>query len=143
VKQAAERARKEGKPSFIEMVTYRLGDHTTADDASRYRDKAEVEAWKAKDPLIRVRKRLEKLKLWDDKKEAAMVERTEKLIADAVARAENIAAPHSADFFNSMYAELPADLALQRDTMQTHSLGQDPSQLANTDHLTRVTENAH
>jgi hypothetical protein len=42
-----------------------------------------------------------------------------------------------------MYLELPPDLALQRDTMQTHSLGQDPSQLANTDHLNRVTEQAH
>ena len=143
VKLAAERARTEGKPYFIEMVTYRLGDHTTADDASRYRDKAEVDAWKAKDPLIRVRKHLEKLKLWDEKKEAAMVERTEKLIADAVARAENIAAPHAADFFNAMYEELPADLAKQRDTMQTHSLGQDPSQLADTSHLNRSTENAH
>ena len=58
-------------------------------------------------------------------------------------RAENIEAPHSKDFFNAMYQESYADLELQRDTMQTHSLGQDPSQLANTDHLTRVTENAH
>jgi pyruvate dehydrogenase E1 component alpha subunit len=125
------------------MVTYRLGDHTTADDASRYRDKAEVEKWKSRDPLIRVRKHMERLKLWNDAKEAELLERTEKLIAEAVARAENIAAPHAADFFNAMYSELPADLAMQRDTMQTHSLGQDPSQLSSTDHLNRVAENAH
>ena len=124
------------------MVTYRLGDHTTADDASRYRDKAEVEAWKAKDPLIRLRKHMERLKVWDEKKEAAMVERTEKLVADAVARAENIEAPHSKDFFNAMYQESYADLELQRDTMQTHSLGQDPSQLASTDHLNKPAEHA-
>jgi pyruvate dehydrogenase E1 component alpha subunit len=143
VRKAAERARKEGKPYFIEMVTYRLGDHTTADDASRYRDKAEVEAWRSRDPLIRVRKHMERLKLWDDAKEKELVERTERLVAEAVARAENIAAPHSADFFNAMYQELSPDLALQRDTMQTHSLGQDPGQLSSTDHLNRVTENAH
>ena len=143
MREAIERARTEGKPTFIEMVTYRLADHTTADDASRYRDKAEVDMWRARDPMIRVRKHMEKLKLWDDNKEAALHERAEKLIGEAVARAENIAAPHSADFFNSMYLELPPDLALQRDTMQTHSLGQDPSQLANTDHLNRVTEQAH
>jgi pyruvate dehydrogenase E1 component alpha subunit len=143
MRQATERARKEGKPSFIEMVTYRLGDHTTADDASRYRDKAEVDAWKAKDPLIRVRKHLERLKLWNDAKEAELVERSEKLIAEAVARAENIAAPHSSDFFNSMYSELPSDLALQRDTMQTHSLGQDPGQLSSTEHLSKPAEHAH
>ncbi|MFM8731634.1 MAG: hypothetical protein ACKOGJ_03785, partial [Phycisphaerales bacterium] len=63
--------------------------------------------------------------------------------AEAVARAENIAAPHSADFFNAMYQELPPDLALQRDTMQTHSLGQDPGQLASTDHLNKPAEHAH
>ena len=143
MRQATERARKEGKPSFIEMVTYRLGDHTTADDASRYRDKAEVDAWKAKDPLIRVRKHMERLKLWNDAKEAELVERSEKLIAEAVARAENIAAPLSSDFFNSMYSELPPDLALQRDTMQTHSLGQDPGQLSSTEHLGKPAEHAH
>ena len=143
MKMASEHARTQGKPYFIEMVTYRLGDHTTADDASRYRDKAEVESWKGKDPLIRVRKHMERLKLWNEKKEAELLERTEKLVAEAVARAENIAAPHSVDFFNSMYAELPADLALQRDTMQTHSLGQDPGQLASTDHLNAPAEHAH
>ncbi|MFO0782756.1 MAG: pyruvate dehydrogenase (acetyl-transferring) E1 component subunit alpha [Phycisphaerales bacterium] len=135
VRQAAERARKEGKPTFIEMVTYRLGDHTTADDARRYRDQAEVDAWKSKDPLIRTRKHLEKLGLWNDKKEAELKERAEKDVAEAVARAENIAAPHSTDFFNSMYQELPADLVVQRDTMQTHSLGQDPSQIEGAEHL--------
>ena len=143
MRMASEHARTQGKPYFIEMVTYRLGDHTTADDASRYRDKAEVESWKGKDPLIRVRKHMERLKLWNEKKEAELLERTEKLVAEAVARAENIAAPHSVDFFNSMYAELPADLALQRDTMQTHSLGQDPGQLASTDHLNAPVEHAH
>jgi pyruvate dehydrogenase E1 component alpha subunit len=143
MRQAAEHARTEGKPYFIEMVTYRLGDHTTADDASRYRDKAEVEAWRAKDPLIRTRKHLEKRGLWNDAKQEELKARAEKNVADAVARAENIAAPHAPDFFNAMYAELNPDLALQRDTMQTHSLGQDPSQLTNTDHLSRVTEGAH
>ena len=143
MKEASAYARKEGKPYFLEMVTYRLGDHTTADDASRYRDKAEVEGWKAKDPLIRVRKHMERLKLWSDAKEADLLERTEKTVAEAVARAENIAAPHSSDFFNAMYQELPADLALQRDTMQTHSLGQDPGQLASTDHLNKPAEHAH
>ena len=68
-------------------------------------------------------------KLWDDAKEAALLERVERDNADAVSRAENITAPDRADFFNAMYEEVPADLAIQRDTMHTHSLGQDPSQL--------------
>ena len=42
-KQAIERARNGGGPSFIEAVTYRLADHTTADDARRYRDPRQYE----------------------------------------------------------------------------------------------------
>jgi pyruvate dehydrogenase E1 component alpha subunit len=111
------------------MVTYRLGDHTTADDATRYRDKDEVEAWRKRDPIIRVREYMKAKKLWDDAKEAALAERVEQENQEAVARAEGIVAPHRADFFDSMYAEVPQDLVVQRDTMQTHSLGQDPTQL--------------
>ncbi|NBP52394.1 MAG: hypothetical protein EBU70_14660, partial [Actinobacteria bacterium] len=129
MRQAVAHTRASGRPSFVEMVTYRLGDHTTADDAKRYRDQEEVERWKARDPILRIRAFMTKRKLWDDAKEAALKERVEKENADAVARAEGIAAPHRADFFDTMYAEIPQDLAVQRDTMQTHSLGQDPSQL--------------
>jgi pyruvate dehydrogenase E1 component alpha subunit len=128
-RKAVEFARKEKKPFFIEMVTYRLGDHTTADDAKRYRDQAEVDAWRARDPIVRLRNFMVARKLWDDAREKALLERVEKENAEAVARAENIEAPVRSDFFDSMYAAVPGDLAVQRDTMQTHSLGQDPSQL--------------
>jgi len=52
---ALQRARDGEGPMLIEAVTYRMGAHTTSDDPTRYRDGAEVEAWKAKDPLDRVR----------------------------------------------------------------------------------------
>jgi len=129
VRDAAEYSRATGKPHFIEGVTYRLGDHTTADDARRYRDAAEVELWKARDPIARLRTYMKERKLWDDSKEASLKERVEKEIAAAVERAETIAAPHRNDFFDAMYAEIPEDLRLQRDTTQTHGLGEDPSQL--------------
>ena len=86
---------------------------------------------------------MERLKLWNDAKEKELAERTEKVVAEAVARAENIEAPRTADFFNAMYQELPADLVTQRETMQTHSLGQDPGQLSSTDHLSKPAEHAH
>jgi pyruvate dehydrogenase E1 component alpha subunit len=125
VKWAAQRARAESKPAFIEMVTYRLGDHTTADDARRYRDQAEVDVWKERDPLIRTRTHMERRKLWDSSKEEAMQARIKVDVDAAVKRAEEIAAPPAADLFDSMYAELPAQLAHQRDTRQTHSLASD------------------
>jgi pyruvate dehydrogenase E1 component alpha subunit len=143
VRDAAEHCRTTSKPYFIEMVTYRLGDHTTADDARRYRDQAEVDAWKAKDPIKRLKRHLERQKLWDAKKEEALAAKVEADIAAAVARAENIEAPHAVDFFNSMYEELPADLLTQRDTMHTHSLGQDPSEIAGAPHLNETPASAH
>ncbi|MCA9284562.1 MAG: pyruvate dehydrogenase (acetyl-transferring) E1 component subunit alpha, partial [Phycisphaerales bacterium] len=124
-KKAAEHARKHKRPFFIEAVTYRLGDHTTADDARRYRDQAEVDMWKQRDPLIRLEAYLKERKLWNDSKQAAATERAQKEVAAAVKRAEEIAAPDKADFFNAMYAELPPDLVRQRDTMRTSSLGQE------------------
>lgn len=129
VKEAAKRAREGGRPTFIEALTYRLGDHTTADDARRYRDAAEVEAWKNRDPLIRLRNYVIKKKLWDDKKQEKLEKRAHEEVAAAVKRAEEIAAPISTDMFDSMYAELNEDLQLQRETMETHSLGENPEEL--------------
>jgi 2-oxoisovalerate dehydrogenase E1 component alpha subunit len=56
---AAERVRNGGGPAFIEAVTYRMAGHSTSDDPTRYRPKAEVEAWRARDPINRLRVFLE------------------------------------------------------------------------------------
>lgn len=50
---ALEQARG-GSPVFLELVTYRMGPHTTADDPTRYRDPAELEYWRGKDPIARL-----------------------------------------------------------------------------------------
>src|SRR5688500_8614439 len=72
VTQAAHKARNGGGPTVIEALTYRLSDHTTADDATRYRAAEEVsEAWKL-EPLIRMRKLLESRGLLDAEREAVM-----------------------------------------------------------------------
>jgi len=59
MREALERARSGGGPSFIEAVTYRMGPHTTADDPTRYRDPNELEDWKGRDPIDRLAKLLE------------------------------------------------------------------------------------
>ena len=64
-KQALDNARQGNGPSFIEAYTYRMGAHTTTDDPTRYRDSTEVEAWRAKDPITRMRKFLEKSTIAD------------------------------------------------------------------------------
>lgn len=58
-REALDRARSGGGPSFIEAVTYRMGPHTTADDPTRYRDPNELEDWKGRDPIDRLAKLLE------------------------------------------------------------------------------------
>ncbi|MCB9838914.1 MAG: pyruvate dehydrogenase (acetyl-transferring) E1 component subunit alpha [Phycisphaeraceae bacterium] len=117
-----------GQPTMIETLTYRLGDHTTADDARRYRDPAELEAARKRDPLIRTRKYLESKDLWSADQEEAMIERNKAQVDDIVARATNIEKPKTTDIFDAMFATIPPELARQRDTMQTNSLGQFPQQ---------------
>jgi 2-oxoisovalerate dehydrogenase E1 component alpha subunit len=58
-REAAELARAERTPTLIEAVTYRMGPHSTADDASRYRAEGQVEEWRTRDPLERYRRYLE------------------------------------------------------------------------------------
>ena len=127
-REAIERARAGGGPTLIECVTYRLGDHTTADDARRYRDPKEVEAWMGKDPIIRLRKYLTAKGLWNDEQQAAAQTRAEAIVAQVVKDAEGIEKPPVSDIFDWTYATLPPELERQKRTMRTSSLGQNPEQ---------------
>ena len=85
--------------------------------------------WKQRDPMIRLKQYLVERKLWDDSKQQTAEDKAQVEVAAAVKRAEEIAPPEKADFFNAMYADLPADLVKQRDTMRTSSIGQKPEQI--------------
>jgi pyruvate dehydrogenase E1 component alpha subunit len=124
VREAAERARTENRPTFIEAVTFRLGDHTTADDARRYRDQDTVDVWASRDPMIRLRNWLEQRDLWDETQEQDQQEKNEAAVSGIVERAEGIEAPTTDDIFNWMYTDIPPVLDMQRSTMRTSSLGQ-------------------
>ncbi|MEO1129408.1 MAG: pyruvate dehydrogenase (acetyl-transferring) E1 component subunit alpha [Planctomycetota bacterium] len=128
VNDAIQRALKDGKPTIIECLTYRLGDHTTADDARRYRDEAEVESWVSKDPLIRTRAYLESKELWDDDKQSALEARAKTIVDEVVKNAEGIEAPETTDIFDYTFAVLNDEIIRQRETMRTTSLGQMPQQ---------------
>ncbi|WP_311242990.1 pyruvate dehydrogenase (acetyl-transferring) E1 component subunit alpha [Microbacterium sp. WCS2018Hpa-23] len=56
--EAVDRARSGGGPTLVEAHTYRMQAHTNADDDTRYRERAEVQAWVARDPLARLRAHL-------------------------------------------------------------------------------------
>lgn len=74
---ALDRARSGGGPSFIEAFTFRVGAHTTADDATRYRSPDEEGSWVARDPLTRVETYLRSLDAFDDAFVAAVREESE------------------------------------------------------------------
>jgi pyruvate dehydrogenase E1 component alpha subunit len=57
-KAALDNARSGNGPTFIEAFTYRMGAHTTSDDPTRYRVAAEVDVWKERDPIVRLRTHL-------------------------------------------------------------------------------------
>jgi len=128
-KECVDRARGGGGPSFIEAVTYRLADHTTADDARRYRDQKEVDAWLGRDPIIRLRKYLETKDLWDETKQKAHEEKCKAIVSEVVKTAEGIEKPSFDDIFDYTFAALNLELERQKKTARTSSLGQDPSQV--------------
>lgn len=94
-REALARARAGGGPTLIECLTYRVADHTTADDASRYRSSEEVALWQAKDPLRRLELFMAQRGLWDEAAGAATKARATAAIDEAVRamEAEPPAAP--------------------------------------------------
>lgn len=115
VRIAIERARAGKGPTLIECVTYRLGDHTTSDDASRYRSAEELsEAWK-REPLGRLQRFLHQQGLWDEAQEQRLHRELGEQINAAVEAFRALAEPESSAPFDHLYQQLPAGYAAQRD----------------------------
>jgi pyruvate dehydrogenase E1 component alpha subunit len=114
VGEALEAARHGAGPTLIEALTYRLSDHTTADDASRYRSGQEVkDAW-ALEPLIRIRAFLVGAGLWDADKERALLEECTIKVDAAVTEYLGKGKPSTDAMFEHLFASLPAHLREQR-----------------------------
>jgi len=105
-KEAIEKARAGGGPTFIECYTYRMSDHTTADDASKYRDAREVEEWKKKDPVERLEKYMMRKKMLDEKLKQKILDEATKKIEETVKRAEAIAPQDPTEMFHYTFAEM-------------------------------------
>ncbi len=115
VREATERALRRARDgeggTLIECVSYRLGDHTTADDASRYRDDAEVSPhWKA-EPLIRLRNHLVEIHGWGKDDEQALLRTTGDEVDEAAETYLAVAPEPARAMVDHLYATPPADLA--------------------------------
>jgi len=114
MERALEKARAGGGPTLIEAVTYRLNDHTTADDASRYRSPDELaEAWKL-EPLARLRAYLTASGAWDKTREDALLKECNEQVQAAAQDYLDTPPLGPAAIFEHLYATLPAALEKQR-----------------------------
>ncbi len=109
-KAAAERARKGEGPTFLELVTYRRGGHSSSDDPSRYRDESEVAQWEKRDPVERFRRYLENKKLWDADKEEALQDAISTEVNAAIKEAEEASTTPADSLITDVFAEIPAKL---------------------------------
>ena len=101
-------------PRLIEAVTYRLGDHTTADDASRYRSAEEVqERWK-EEPIARLRTYLVSRMSWNKAEEEKVTHECEERVGAAIKRYLAIGPRPPETMFDHLYARLPSAYAGQR-----------------------------
>lgn len=119
VSDAVSRARAGGGATVLECETYRIGHHTTADDAARYRSGTEVEGWKARDPLERLRRHLFSLGLLDEARVAAVVREAESMVREEVRLYESFPPPNPLDMFAHNYDSAPWPLVEQRAELES------------------------
>ncbi|MBX3091073.1 MAG: pyruvate dehydrogenase (acetyl-transferring) E1 component subunit alpha [Cryobacterium sp.] len=117
VSEALDRARTGGGPTIIECLTYRIEPHTNSDDPSRYRGSADVEAWKAKDPIERLERYLDSKGAIDEAlKESIAIESEE--AATAMREAMNAEpALDPMELFEHVYSSRRPALLEQRDAL--------------------------
>src|SRR5512143_1199104 len=117
VAEAIAKARAGGGPTLIEALTYRLGDHTTVDDVSRYRDDEEVGRHWKQEPVARLRAYLTAAHGWRKEDEEALLE-TCAAEVERAAQAYLATPPQpAASIFEHLFAELPPALEAQRDAV--------------------------
>ncbi|MFI6285749.1 pyruvate dehydrogenase (acetyl-transferring) E1 component subunit alpha [Streptomyces sp. NPDC051018] len=129
--EAVARARRGGGPTLIEAVTYRMEAHTNADDDTRYRGDAEVEAWRDHDPILLLERALTERGLLDDDRRAQVTEAAETMAARLRERMNADARLDPMDLFAHVYAERTGQLREQaaqlRAELEAEGLDADPS----------------
>jgi 2-oxoisovalerate dehydrogenase E1 component alpha subunit len=116
VTRAALAAAREGQgPTFIEAFTYRMGAHTSSDDPTRYRMASELEEWKLRDPIARVKAYLSRSGIADHDFFAAVDAEGDELAARLRKGTLEMADPARTEIFDHVFAEQTPELARQRE----------------------------
>jgi 2-oxoisovalerate dehydrogenase E1 component alpha subunit len=121
VSAALAKARTGGGPTVIEALSYRLSDHTTADDATRYRSEAEVaEAWKV-EPLIRLRKLLIARGALDEQREQALKAEYSREVETEVQEYLNTPKQAIDSMFDYLFAKPPRHIEEQKELARRYA----------------------
>jgi 2-oxoisovalerate dehydrogenase E1 component alpha subunit len=116
-RDAVQRARAGEGPTLIEAVTYRIGSHSTADDAARYRDEEEVTAWRERDPIDRYRTHLLDAGTVDDTFVRSCDDEAEAWVANVRAELTALGEPPAGEMFDHAFADPPPTLLRQREEL--------------------------
>lgn len=113
VRKAVERAAAGQGPTLVELMTYRAGPHSTSDDPGVYRQEPDAERLKARDPVLRLRRHIERLEAWSERQDKKYADDVQKELQACIDRAEAAPIPALSTMFEDVYAELPWHLAEQ------------------------------
>jgi 2-oxoisovalerate dehydrogenase E1 component alpha subunit len=102
---AAEHVRTGQGPMLVEAFTYRMGAHTTSDDPTRYRPQEELEAWQGRDPILRLRRLLEREGAVDEAFFAGLEEESDALARRVRESIRTMADPGVMAMFDHVYAD--------------------------------------
>jgi pyruvate dehydrogenase E1 component alpha subunit len=114
-KAALQRAREGNGPSFVEAYTYRMGAHTTTDDPTRYRLNDELEHWKLKDPIERLKVYLRRNGLVDQQFFDDLDAEAKELGHHLREGCKALPDPKPLDMFDHVYSEETEELRIQRE----------------------------
>lgn len=117
VQWALDRARHGKGPILLECLSYRLGDHTTADDATRYRSAEEVKAAWLEEPIKRMQAFLAGNRVWDEGREQALIADCQRQVQAAVDNFESAGVQPVEAVLDHVYARWPAALGEQREML--------------------------
>ncbi|HKE01788.1 MAG TPA: thiamine pyrophosphate-dependent enzyme [Planctomycetota bacterium] len=117
VGEAADRARSGGGPTLLELVTYRIGGHSSSDDPKRYRDEAELTEWRRRDPIERLERLLVERRALDTATKERIWAEAKSEVDHAVEVAASTPPPPIESMFEDVYADLSPRLARQRDEL--------------------------
>jgi len=121
VRDALEKAKSGNGPSFIECFTYRMADHTTADDAARYRSAEEVELWRGRDPLLRLERFMAAKGILNEAYSGEVAARALNAVDEAVRLAESAPSPRPAEILESVSASLTPRQERQLEELDQHT----------------------